>query len=365
MSIIKRGNSKCWYIQFQLNGRTYIRSSRTTVKKLAEQMEADWRVKLHAQQFMGKKQRITLRAAVEQFCQSKVGTANHFGLVSYAKQVNRLLPAHKYLDELTSHDMERFKQVRLSEGVQPQTIKHGLHVVRAAWKFAKKLGFQVGELDFPQIKLPRYPLRYLTDDEERRLLNELDPNREWKGRPTVELWAALLREQPNARLMLLTVSEGTVRNRLQRRFADLGVDSARLTFCGKLPLSEFHRRILDADIALDPVTVNGGTTTCESLWLGVPVISLTGKRFLSRAGTSILNALGMGDLACATAEQYLHTAASLAGDLPLLADIRSGLRARMCASPLIDKAAYVRDLEAAYRQIWTHWCESGKITLSG
>ena len=182
MSIIKRGNSKCWYIQFQLNGRTYIKSSRTTVKKLAEQMEADWRAKLHRQQFMGEKQRITLRAAVDQFVQSKADTANHFCLVSYSKQVNRLLPSHKHLDEITSQDLERFKQVRLSAGVQPQTIKHGLHVVRASWKFAKKLGFQVGDLEFPQIKLPRYPLRYLTDDEERRLLNELDPNREWRGR---------------------------------------------------------------------------------------------------------------------------------------------------------------------------------------
>lgn len=182
MSIIKRENSKCWYIQFQLNGRTYIKSSRTTVKKLAEQMESDWRVKLHAQQFMGQKQRITLRAAVDQFVQSKSGTANHYGLIGYAKQVNRLLPSHKFIDELTSHDIERFKQVRTSEGVQAQTIKHGLYVVRAAWKFAKKLGFQVGDLEFPQIKLPRHPLRYLTDDEERRLLNELDPNREWKGR---------------------------------------------------------------------------------------------------------------------------------------------------------------------------------------
>src|SRR5450759_3195347 len=104
MSIIKRGNSKCWYIQFQLNGRTYIRSSRTTVKKLAEQMEADWRTKLHAEQFMGKKQRITLREAVDQFVRSKEGTANHFGVVSYGKQVNRLLPSHKYLDELTAQD---------------------------------------------------------------------------------------------------------------------------------------------------------------------------------------------------------------------------------------------------------------------
>jgi protein O-GlcNAc transferase len=177
--------------------------------------------------------------------------------------------------------------------------------------------------------------------------------------PTVDLWAALLREQPGARMMFVTVPEGVLREQLQRRFVDRGVDAGRLSFYGKLPLAEYHRKILEADIALDPVIVNGGTTTCESLWLGAPVLSLTGERFLSRAGLSLLKTAGLPELACATAEDYLQTAAKLAHNLPQLAEIRSGLRAKMAASPLTDGAAFARNLEAAYRQIWTRWCAPG------
>lgn len=187
MTVMKRGNSKYWYIQFQLNGQTFIRSSRTGNKKAADQMEIEWKAKLHAQQFLGHRERLSVREAVDQFCASKAGTPNHRGLLSSVKVLARLLPLHKAMDELTSHDLERFKRDRMNEGTGPQTIKHNLNVIRGAWKFARKLGFQVGELEFPQVKLPKTPLRYLTDDEERRLLACLDPEREGKGlRPYAE-----------------------------------------------------------------------------------------------------------------------------------------------------------------------------------
>lgn len=181
MSVMKRGNSKYWYMQFQLNGKTYIRSSRTANKKAAEQMETEWKAKLHAQQFLGHREQLSVRSAIDQFCESKIGTPNHRGLLSGAKALGRLLPLHKPMDELSSHDLERFKRDRVVEGTGPQTIRHNLNVVRGAWKFARKLGFQVSELEFPEIKLPKPPLRYLTDDEERRLLSCLDPKRECKG----------------------------------------------------------------------------------------------------------------------------------------------------------------------------------------
>jgi hypothetical protein len=152
MSVVKRGNSKYWYIQFQLNGNTYIRSSRTTNKKAAEQMETEWKAKLHAQQFLGRKDRISLQAAITQFCESKKGTPNHTGLLSCAKVITRLLPIHKHMDELSSHDLERFKRDRVVEGVGSQTIKHNLNLIRGAWKFARKLGFQVNDLEFPEVK---------------------------------------------------------------------------------------------------------------------------------------------------------------------------------------------------------------------
>ena len=181
MTVMKRGNSKYWYIQFQMNGKTFIRSSRTINKKAAEQMETDWKAKLHAQQYLGHRERLSVRQAVDQFCDSKKGTPNHRGLLTGVRVIARLMPLHKPFDDLTSHDLERFKRDRINEGTGPQTIKHNLNVIRGAWKFARKLGFQVGELEFPQVKVPKTPLRYLTDDEERRLLACLDPKRTGKG----------------------------------------------------------------------------------------------------------------------------------------------------------------------------------------
>ncbi|MBX9604544.1 MAG: site-specific integrase [Bryobacteraceae bacterium] len=181
MGVIKRGNSRYWYIQFQLNGRTYIRSSRTTSKKAAEQMETDWRAKLHANQFLGQRPRILIREAMTQFCASKQGTPNHPALLSRLKVVSQRLPAGKPLDELSLHDLERFKRDRQAEGVSTQTIKHNLGFIRCAWKYARKLGYQVAELEFPEVKTPKHKLRYLSEDEERRLLAELDPRREGKG----------------------------------------------------------------------------------------------------------------------------------------------------------------------------------------
>jgi integrase len=186
MSVLKRGNSRYWYMQFQLNGKTYIRSSRTTNKKAAEQMETDWRSKLHAQQFLGQKERISIRSALEKFCDSKQGTANHSNLVSYLRSICTRLTVGKPLEELSLHDLERFKRDREAEGVGPQTIKHTLNMIRGAWKYAKRLGYQVSDLEFPQVKIARYKLRYLTDAEERRLLVELDPRREGRGLPPFE-----------------------------------------------------------------------------------------------------------------------------------------------------------------------------------
>lgn len=187
MGVMKRGNSKNWYIQFQMNGKTYIRSSRSTNKKVAEQMETDWKSKLHAQQFLGQKDRITVRSAIDQFCDSKKGTPTYQGLLSTAKVVSRLLPTHKGVDELSAHDLERFKRDRMEAGVSPQTIKHGFNLIRGAWKYARKLGYRVNDLEFPQIKIPKNPLRYLSDDEEQRFLACLDPMREGSGlRPYAE-----------------------------------------------------------------------------------------------------------------------------------------------------------------------------------
>lgn len=185
MAIIKRGSSKYWYMSFQFNGRQYIRSTKTTNRKIAEQMEVEWKAQIHSQQYFGRKSRLTLADAFEHYKATKQGIASYKNLVAHETVLRRLLPMAKPLDELTSHDLERFKQKRIAEGVGPEAIKYGLQVIKGTWKFSKKLGYQVSELEFPTVKIPKAPLRYLTTDEETRLLAELNPNREGRGLPAI------------------------------------------------------------------------------------------------------------------------------------------------------------------------------------
>src|SRR5450756_408558 len=185
MSVVKRGSSKNWYIHFQFNGQAYIRSSRTTNRKIAEQMEIEWKAKLHSQQYQGRKQRITLADAFHQYKLSKQGIASYRNLIAHETVLRRRLPMKKHLGELKSQDLEKFKRDRVAEGVGAESIKYGLLLIRGTLKFAQQLGYQVSDIAFPQIKLPKNSLRYLSDDEERRLLVALDPMRHGAGLPPV------------------------------------------------------------------------------------------------------------------------------------------------------------------------------------
>lgn len=91
-----------------------------------------------------------------------------------------MLKTARYIDEFTSEDLERLRRDRMLEGVGPAMLKHMFNAIRGAWKYARKMGYQVSELLFPEIKLPKYRLRYLSADEEKRLLLELNPYREAK-----------------------------------------------------------------------------------------------------------------------------------------------------------------------------------------
>jgi integrase len=210
MSIVKRGNSKYWYMHFQFNGQVYIRSTRTTNKRTAEQMEIEWKAKLHSHQYQGRKQRITLAEAFQQYKTSKKGIASFSNLVAHETVLFRLLPMKKHMDELTSHDVERFKQGRISEGVGAEIIKYGLLLIKGTWKFAQKLGYQVSELEFPTVKIPKVPLRYLTAQEESRLLKELAPDREGSGlKPMAERGDELKRMMQDAYdLVILLLDTG-------------------------------------------------------------------------------------------------------------------------------------------------------------
>jgi protein O-GlcNAc transferase len=112
------------------------------------------------------------------------------------------------------------------------------------------------------------------------------------------------------------------------------------------------------DIALDPFPYNGTTTTCQALWMGVPVVALRGDRHASRVGASLLTQIGLTDLIADSIGAYVEIAVALASDPARLADLRHSLRRRMAASSLCDAGGFARKTEHAYRTMWQRWCEA-------
>lgn len=173
---------------------------------------------------------------------------------------------------------------------------------------------------------------------------------------TIALWARVLHAVPRARLMLKWrgLTSSGLGGRLLAQFAALGIAGDRLILSGTTPDPyESYRRI---DCGLDPVFANGGTTTCDSLWMGVPVLSIAGTAAISRWGISLLSAVGLPDLVAEDDDSYVALAVRLAGDPDFLAAKRDGLRARMQRSPLMDEQGYTRALEAGYREAWRRRC---------
>jgi predicted O-linked N-acetylglucosamine transferase (SPINDLY family)/ADP-heptose:LPS heptosyltransferase len=176
---------------------------------------------------------------------------------------------------------------------------------------------------------------------------------------TVALWARIMREVPNARLLLKATqfkNEGT-RERCRAAFVAAGVAADRIELVPPLAETAEHLALYGrVDIALDPLAYNGTTTTCEALWMGVPVVTLRGDRHAARVGASIMTTIGLDTLIAPTPDDYVATAVRLAGDLDGLAALRAGLRERVRASALCDAAAFARAIEAAFRTMWGEWC---------
>ena len=173
--------------------------------------------------------------------------------------------------------------------------------------------------------------------------------------PAVDAWAGLLTALPQSRL-LLHAYPGTHCERMREEFASHGVSAERVEFTGYLPTAEYLRAYDRIDIGLDPFPLGGGTTTCDALWMGVPVVSLAGETAVGRGGLSILSNLGLAELVARDAGSYVEIAVELARDRSRLAGLRAGLRERMRASPLLDAPRFARNVEAVYRLLWERWC---------
>jgi predicted O-linked N-acetylglucosamine transferase (SPINDLY family) len=172
--------------------------------------------------------------------------------------------------------------------------------------------------------------------------------------PLIALWAKLLRAAPESRLIIKD-GQGTpspaaprILGEFQRHGLADRVELLDFTLDPTAHLATYNR----IDVALDTFPYHGTTTTCEALWMGVPVVTLLGDRHLSRVGASLLRAVGLPDLIAQTAEEYVSIAARIAGERRDCAALREQMR----TSPLMDATRFARDVEAAYREMWTRWC---------
>ncbi len=172
----------------------------------------------------------------------------------------------------------------------------------------------------------------------------------------IAVWARTMAAVTGSRLLMMAHT-GLSRQRILRQFAEFGIEADRVEFVEftqeqEAYLSRYHR----IDIGLDTFPYNGHTTTLDSLWMGVPVVSLAGEAVVSRAGLSVLSNAGLGHLAAFSPEQFVAAAAALGANVGRLKELRRSLRERMRASPLMDAKGFARSIEDAYRGVWRRWC---------
>ena len=170
----------------------------------------------------------------------------------------------------------------------------------------------------------------------------------------VEVWAEILRRTPTARLVLKYCGLGDPS--VKRRYVDLfvahGVEPQRLELLPSSSYAEYLTMYRQVDVALDPFPFSGSATTCEALWMGVPVVTCPGETFAGRHSLSHLSNVGLTETIARDLDEYVELAVSLAGDLPRLAALRTALRQRMAASPLCDGKRFATNLASMLREVW-------------
>jgi protein O-GlcNAc transferase len=174
---------------------------------------------------------------------------------------------------------------------------------------------------------------------------------------TLRLWTQLLQRVPHAQLLVYARADAH-RHRVREALREAGLNDSRAAFVGYQSLADYLDTYRLVDVALDTYPYGGGTTTCDALWMGVPVVSLAGRTAVSRAGSTLLSHVGLEHLVARSEQQYVERAADLIHDADGLGALRRELRARLESSPIMDAPQFARDLEAAYRNVWRAWCES-------
>lgn len=236
----------------------------------------------------------------------------------------------------------------------PYTVppEHEAHFTETIWRLPHtRMCFTAPKEDVPVSPLPAQAAGHITFG----CFNHVGKYND----QVLAAWSRILHGVPGSRLLLKAkqLSSPATRERLLRSFADHGIGAERLELLGpsgrRAYLETYHR----VDIGLDPFPYTGGTTTAESLWMGVPVITQYGASMVSRQGLGLLVNAGLPDWTAPDTDAYVKQAIALAADTAALATLRSRLRAQVLVSPLFDASAFARHFEAALRGMWQRWCE--------
>ena len=178
----------------------------------------------------------------------------------------------------------------------------------------------------------------------------------------ITLWARVLNELPGSHLILKgkSFSDETTCQYAINMFTQRGISAERITLQSWDPSPKHFASYNQVDIGLDTFPFNGATTTCEAMWMGVPVITLAGTAYHSRSGVSLLSNVGLPELIAETHDEYTGIAINLASDIEKLQLLRKSLRDRMSHSPLTDAKRFTANLETCYRKMWENWCNSAQ-----
>jgi len=171
---------------------------------------------------------------------------------------------------------------------------------------------------------------------------------------TLSTWCRILQQAPGSRLVL-SAKEGSHRRAVSQIMMQGSVDPNRVIFLGRTVIADYFKLYHSIDVGLDPFPFAGGTTTCDMLWMGIPLITLAGETAVGRAGVSLLSNVGLTESVAHSQEDYVRLAVELASDLPRLTAMRAGLRARMLKSPVMAPSRFARNVEGAYRQMWVSY----------
>ncbi len=223
---------------------------------------------------------------------------------------------------------------------------HGQFVEKIKYLPDTRLCFSVPDVEVAVSPLPALANQYVTFGSFQ--------NTAKVGDDVLMLWAQVLKALPNARLRLQSkaLGDAAVAEKILERLVNCGIDPKVVSMHGFVSRQGYLEAHAEIDMILDTFPFNGGTTTCEALWMGVPTLTVAGDNLIARQGASMLSAAGLGDWIASDAGDFVNKAIAFAQDTHFLADLRGKLRAQVIVSPLFDGQLFARNMEQALVEMW-------------